>query len=147
VAAPGGPGDAPVNERPTFTAPPTGKDRAMDAARSNRRLLIALAAIGVVAGLVGIGASITEAERSETDQANTEAERSETDQANTEAEAAVSRTEAEAIATAQVAGPVDRSRISADGGSLVWEVRIDADSGHTDVLVDATTGAVLDIDD
>jgi uncharacterized membrane protein YkoI len=46
-----------------------------------------------------------------------------------------------------VAGPVDRARISDETGTAVWEVRIDGDSGHTDVLVDATTGAVLEIDD
>ena len=142
----------------------------MTAATTNRRLLIAVAAVGVLAGLVGIGASITgvdddrEATASDSPATTTTAppappaegeepaaegnEAAEAAaEAQLEADAAVSRAEAEQIAQGQVAGPVDRARISDEGGTVTWEVRIDGDSGHTDVLIDATTGAILEIDD
>ncbi|HMJ75476.1 MAG TPA: PepSY domain-containing protein [Iamia sp.] len=158
----------------------------MTAATTNRRLLIAVAAVGVLAGLVGIGASIagvdddreetssdsptsTTAPPAEEDDAGpattappaAEEEEEEEDEepaagdeaaeeaaeAQLEADAAVSRAEAEQIAQGQVAGPVDRAHISDEGGTVTWEVRIDGESGHTDVLIDATTGAIIEIDD
>ncbi|HEV7721114.1 MAG TPA: PepSY domain-containing protein [Iamia sp.] len=137
----------------------------MPAATTNRRLLIVLAAVGVLAGLVGIGASIAgvDDDREETSPstsstsaaATTTAPPAEEDEeateeaaeAQLEADAAVSRTEAEQIARGQVPGPVDRARIGDEGGTVTWEVRIDGESGHTDVLIDATTGAILEIDD
>jgi hypothetical protein len=154
------------------------------AARTDRRLLLAAAAIGVVAGAVGIGASIvgvdddregspstTTTAPSADDPADppssslpgppveeqppaedpaggepTEEEEAAIE-AQLEAEAEISRAQAEEIAQGQVAGPIDRSTISDESGAPVWEVRIDTDSGHTDVMVDATTGEVLSIDD
>jgi uncharacterized membrane protein YkoI len=165
VDGPGGAGDAPVNERPTFTSPPTGKGVPVTAATTNRRLLIALAAVGVVAGVVGIGASIagvdddrdaegsaasttTAAPPAPAEEAPEDEEAAEeADEARLEAEAAVGQAEAERIAQGQVPGPVDRARISAEEGTSVWEVRIDTEHGHTDVLVDATTGEILAVDD
>jgi len=140
------------------------------AATTNRRLLIAVAAVGVLAGLVGIGASITGVDDDREDPssdspttapATTTAPPAEGEEpvpedaeaaeaaaeAQLEADAAVSRVEAERIAQGEVAGPVDRARIGDEAGTVTWEVRIDGESGHTDVVVDATTGAVLDIDD
>jgi len=172
------------------------------AATTNRRLLIAAAAVGVVAGLAGIGASIAgtsdaggapdaeppptsttatapaadedpgptdpaagppgaeegapaeespAAEEAPAGEAAAEEELTEEQEAaleaRLEAEAAVSRAEAEQIARGQAAGPVERSRISDETGTSVWEVRIDGDGGHTDVSVDATTGQVLAVDD
>ena len=154
---PGGTGDAPVNERPTFTSHPVGQGAPVTAATTNRRLLIAMAAIGVVAGVVGIGASIVGVDddrdaapagspTTAAPPAPAEADE-EADEARLEAEAAVGRDEAERIARAQVPGPVDRAHISDEEGTSVWEVRIDTEHGHTDVLVDATTGVVLEIDD
>lgn len=164
---PGGAGDAPVNERPTFTSRPIGKGAAVTAAATARRPLIAMAAIGVVAAAIGIGASIagvdddrdaapagstttaapTTVPPAEEPAPEDEEAAEEADEARLEAEAAVGRDEAERIAQARVPGPVDRARISDEGGTPTWEVRIDTEHGHTDVLVDATTGAVLAVDD
>lgn len=136
MAGPGGPGDAEVNDRPTFTRNVAGKDTAVTAATTDRRLLIAVAAVGVVAGLAGIGAAIA----GRPDRPAAPPAVSSTTVAATDA---VSQAEAEAIALERVPGTVDRAR-SEDGG---WEVRVDTPDGNVDVLVDATTGAVLEIDD
>lgn len=137
MAGPGGPGDAEVNDRPTFTRNVAGKDTAVTAATTNRRLLIAVAAVGVVAGLAGIGAAI--AGRPDRPAAPPAASSTTTAAASD----AVSQAEAEAIALERVPGTVDRARSEDEG----WEVRIDGADGNVDVLVDATTGEVLEIDD
>jgi uncharacterized membrane protein YkoI len=135
VAGPGGPGDAEVNDRPTFTRNVTGKDTAVTAA-TDRRLLIAVAAVGVVAGLAGIGAAIAgRPDRPAAPPAASSTTATATD--------AVGQAEAEAIALERVPGTVDRARSEDEG----WEVRVDTPDGHVDVLVDATTGEVLEIDD
>lgn len=142
MTAPGGPGDAPVNERPTFTRCPGGKVTSVTTATSRRRPLLVLAAVGVVAGTIGIGASIAGV-----DDDRAAGPPLATTTTTTTPSPAVGREEAERIALDRVAGTVDRARISEEEGGVAWEVRVDTEHGHTDVLVDATTGEVLDIDD
>jgi hypothetical protein len=129
---------------------------------TRRRLLIGLAAVGVVAGAIGIGASIAGVDDDRAagppptssppaappveDPADEEAAEAAAE-AELEAAAAVGREEAERIALDEVAGTVDRARISDEDGTVTWEVRVDTEQGHTDVVVDATTGAVLEVDD
>lgn len=158
---PRGSGVRQVNERPTFTAPLVGQAGPVP---TRRTLLIGATAVGVVAATIGIGASIAgrDDRRSDAPPATTTAAPAappadeepadeelaeEQAEAELEANAAVTRSEAEAIARERVAGPVDRARISDEDGTVAWEVRIDTDHGHTDVVVDATTGEVLEVDD
>ena len=57
--------------------------------------------------------------------------------------AAVSQSEAEATARAEVPGTVARTEIEDEDGTVVWDVEIDAEDGsEQEVTVDATTGAV-----
>jgi uncharacterized membrane protein YkoI len=96
--------------------------------RTNRLLIGAAAAVGVLAGAAGISAAVTGDDGSDPTPA-------------------IAREEAEAAALAEVPGTVRRAHLEREDGGLEWDVDVDGEDGRRhDVQVDADTGEVLEHD-